>query len=226
MNDLGIWIDDRKSFYGSCKKEAEAAYETYMERKKAGHTLNSDCLGKLIDQYIEHILSSSNLASSTKNQYIRAYERFFKRSELAGRLPHEVTAMDLQHFYDTSDAPVAALKNLHYLLRRFYRYTDLHGLCRDITGSLTPANKPREPQSDDSTAIDVWSDDDIRKLLSALTEHRLRLLVVLAINTGCRIGELLALSYNDIEEDILRLSHQLSEAPKADGPGKDPILTN
>ena len=69
VNKLGIWVDDRRSFYGSCKKEAEEKYQEFMERKKAG-AVSDRCLGQLIDQYIEDVFKICDLANSTKAKYI------------------------------------------------------------------------------------------------------------------------------------------------------------
>lgn len=67
-------------------------------------------------------------------------------------------------------------------------------------------------------------DHDLKKLLLAADGHRLELLIVLAINTGCRIGEMLALTYADIKDGVLYISKQLSEAPKADGRNCPPYI--
>ena len=45
LNKLGIWVDDRKAFYGSCKREAEEQYQEYMQRKKAAYPMKSRSLG-------------------------------------------------------------------------------------------------------------------------------------------------------------------------------------
>ena len=34
-NKDGLWVDDRKAFYGSCKSEAEAKYNEYMRKKQS-----------------------------------------------------------------------------------------------------------------------------------------------------------------------------------------------
>ena len=62
VNKDGIWVDDRKAFYGSSKKEAEQQYQEYMKRKESG--LNgSMCLGQHIDEYID--------ASTERGQKLR-----------------------------------------------------------------------------------------------------------------------------------------------------------
>lgn len=54
------------------------------------------------------------------------------------------------------------------------------------------------------------SDDELNRIVAGLTGHRLRLLVILGIHTGCRISELLALSYSDISGNVLSVNKQLT----------------
>ena len=62
--------------------------------------------------------------------------------------------------------------------------------------------------------------DELKRVIEALEGHRLRLLVVLAANTGARISELLALTYSDIKGNILYITKQLKdESSKPDDKG-------
>ena len=67
--------------------------------------------------------------------------------------------------------------------------------------------------------ITVWPDEDVKKVIDALEGTTLRLLIVLAVNTGLRFAELLALEYNDIKDNILYVTKQLSEEAPLDGNG-------
>lgn len=210
VNKKGLWVNDYKNFYGSCKSEAEAAYQKYMERAAKGIT-SGKCLGQLIDEWIDSIFKHSSLATGTKYGYIRSYIKHFRGCDLAGRMIDEVTPMDLQNFY--SDAikngtSPGSLKMAHNLLQRFYRYADLNDMGRNITTSVT-IPKPVKP----SAAVEVltWNDEELKKIISALEGTTLRFLVVLAVNTGARISELLALTYEDIKGDILYINKQLSD---------------
>lgn len=216
VNKMGIWVDDRKSFYGSCKKEAEEKYQEFMERKKAG-TVSDRCLGQLIDQYIEDVFKICDLANSTKAKYISAYEKLLRPSRLAGMSLTEISAMDIQQFYNQSDGSASSLRSIHNLLRRFFNYAELQGMCRDVTHGVTPPKRPKTAAENDVLTVDVWKDADLKKVVSALEGERLRLLVILAVNTGCRIAELLALTYGDIRDGMLYVSKQLSETPEVDG---------
>lgn len=217
VNKDGIWVDDRKAFYGSSKKEAEQQYHEYMKRKESG--LNgSMCLGQHIDEYINVIFrQKTDLARTTKDKYIADYERILKPHPLAGRPITEVTAMDLQHFYNTVEASITGIRSVHNLLTHFYKNMELQGVCRNITYSVTPPKKPVDVS--DTDEIDVWEDKDLQKLVSATEGHRLRLLAILAVNTGGRLAELLAIEPDkDIRDGVLYITKQLIEkSAKKDG---------
>ncbi len=213
LNKAGLWVDEYKNFYGSCKSEAEAAYNDYMSKRQSG-SLNK-CLGQIIDEWAEAVFFSSSLADSTKLRYFSAYERLFRSSQLAGRQPGDVTALDLQKYYNDLDAPASSKKALHNLLRRFYRYAQLNGICQDITGCIEAPQRPQTVAQDAlNNDIDVWPDEEVKKVIEALKGSTLRLLIVLAVNTGARFSELLALTYDDVKDNALTIKTQLSDAPK------------
>lgn len=216
LNKAGLWVDEYKNFYGSCKSEAEAAYNDYMSKRQSG-SLNK-CLGQIIDEWAEAVFFSSSLADSTKLRYFSAYERLFRSSQLAGRQPEDVTALELQKYYNDLDAPASSKKALHNLLRRFYRYAQLNGICQDITGCIEAPQRPQTVAQDAlNNDIDVWPDEEVKKVIEALKGSTLRLLIVLAVNTGARFSELLALTYDDVKDNALTIKTQLSDAPKRPG---------
>jgi integrase len=94
---------------------------------------------------------------------------------------------------------------------------ELQGVCRNITYSVTPPKKSVDVS--DTDKIDVWEDKDLQKLVSATESHRLRLLAILAVNTGGRLAELLAIEPDkDIRDGILYITKQLIEkSAKKDG---------
>ena len=49
LSKEGVWVDDRKAFYGSCKSEAEQKYNEYMDRQMKGLSEDKRCLGEMID---------------------------------------------------------------------------------------------------------------------------------------------------------------------------------
>ena len=208
----GQWLDKRKAFYGNSKKEAEDKYQEYMQRKETC-TEDRKCLGELMDIFITEVFKKSNLANSTKRKYISAYQRLLQNHEIAGWRLHDITALHLQEFYNSITECYSTRRALHNLLRRFYKYAELNGMTKDITGCLEIyKSQPSQSLID----VTIWPDEDVKKVINALEGTTLRLLIVLAVNTGLRFAELLALEYSDIKGNVLYVTKQLSEEAPLD----------
>ncbi len=210
QNKAGAWVSHYKAFYGASKKEAEAKYAEFMAAKSRAMNSNK-ALGELIDEWIDTTFMSSGLSDNTKSKYTRAYEAHFRPAHIAGVAASEVTARMLQDYYNEVSCSPSALRSVNNLLRRFFRYAATNNICQDITASveLPVAPKKRRFKSDSQT-VEVWTDDELRALLAALDGHRLRFLVIMALNTGARISELLALNYSDIRDGYVYINKQLT----------------
>ncbi len=217
LNDNGKWVDDRKAFYGSCKAEAEQKYNDYMQKQKSGACRTNRCLGEMIDEWKDAVFkNSSDFANTTKVKYLSAYESIMQPSRVCGMPASEVTAMDIQNLFNESDACYSSLKALNNFLKHFYRYAELNGWCRNITASLVV---PKHPQNTDNVQdIEIWEDREVQALADEFAGTTMRFLIILAANTGARLGELLALTYDDIRDNMMYINKQLSDvAPIGDG---------
>lgn len=213
----GLWVPDRKAFYGSCKSEAEAEYQKYIDRKKSGISGDRRIFGAIAEGYIYNVfVNNKSYAASTKQQYINAFKRHILTSRLAGLYVDEITSLDIQQVYNDMDCAPAGLKNVHNLMRLLYRYLSVEGISRDLTANLVlpdkePCAEAQKTSVSNDEAVVVRSDDELRKIFDGLKGHRLRFLVIMAVHTGCRISELLALTYNDISGNMLSVNKQLSK---------------
>ena len=210
----GILVDVRKAFYGKNKSEAEAKYQEYRDRQKSGFT-SDELFGVILSDWIETVFKVSDRKNSTKYKYIQAYEKLFIDSHIASVPINQVSALDLQKLYNKHMDKPANVRALHNLLRDFFRYADVNGIARDITASM----KIQKPKKAGNKEVDVWDDADLKRLIECMDGHRLKLLVILAVNTGARISELLALTYDDVKDNALVINKQISETPLIDGDG-------
>ena len=222
----GIWVDDYKCFYGSCKSEAEQKYNDYMQSLQNNSISPKSCLGEVIDEWIDKVFKNSDLKNSTKSKYIRDYKVIFKESkagkQLIGRPVESITPLQIQEVYNNCDRCYSSIRSAHNLLVHFFKYADLNGICRNLTSSLQVPKKPvKKSEIDD---IEVWEDEPLKKVIAELEGNTLRLLVVLAVNTGARFSELLALTYDDIRDGMLYITKQLADA--ADVNSKDEKKTD
>jgi integrase len=90
----------------------------------------------------------------------------------------------------------------------------LEMLSRNVADAVTP---PRLKIDE----VEILTPDQIRAAREALKEHRLYPLMSLGLATGCRMGELLALRWSDVDADSIRIERSL-EQTKAGLRFKDP----
>ena len=206
-NKAGKWVSDYRLFYGKSKKEALAKYEEY---KKTFAPDAKKPFGEVTEWFIANVFSlNDKLTGNTKTLYINAYKAVFEDSKITGQLLKDVTGADLQEVITTSSVSATTVHQAVKLIRRFYKYLAAQNITADISGDLVLPEVKRKKQ--DQT-IDTFTDAELKKFISDTPkDHRLRLLIVLAINTGARIGELLALTYDDITGDQIRINKALQE---------------
>ena len=212
-NKRGMWVSDYKQFTGKSLKDAEAKYEKYMTRV----SLNGmTAFGEYFDWFKENIFSRDDtLKEGTKIKYINDFERAFGDSPLLKCDISEISGIDIQSIINESDSGATTIRQAVKLLRRFYKYLDSQNIVHDVTRSLT---LPKVEHKRIDQQVEVYTDEELKRLLNGMPEeHRLRFLVIMAINTGCRIGELLALKYDDIsvEEGQVSINKTLSEIEKS-----------
>lgn len=218
----GIWVDDYKCFYGSCKSEAEQKYNDYMQSLQNNSISPKSCLGEVIDEWIDKVFKNCDLKNSSKVRYIRSYNSIFKETSsgkhLIGRPVESITPLQIQEVYNSCDRCHSSIKAAHNLLVHFFKYADLNGICRNLTTSLQVPKKPIKDSGIEE--IEIWEDEPLKKVITGLEGNTLRLLVVLAVNTGARISELLALTYDDIRDGMLYITKQLSNVADVNSDGE------
>lgn len=225
LNDKGVEVPVRKTFYGDSKKDAEDKYQKFMEKKAAGLETKTQYFGVLADSWIsEFFAHDRSLKDSSKSRYLAAWNRTIKKLDLYHSPLDEITAKTLQTAYNdlvASGTKISELEQANKLLVRFYKYLEIEGLGRNFTSSLT---LPKDKINAADEEIVVWSDAEIKTILGSLDKadnrFRLRFLIVLAYYTGCRKSELLALKYSDITPDGVRITKTLAEVSDGLSNGK------
>lgn len=218
LNKDGKWVPDVKAFYGTGKLDAERKYQEYMESRKAG--VDADAFfGQAADRFMEDIFPKNpRYKDGTKLRYIQIYNTHIRTSELAGRKLSEIKTADVQHYLNTLSAlglTHSALSNVLKTLKLIFRFFESEELCRDVSANVYSPVKESIDQTDKTP---VWSNEELSAIFSeALNNHRLKLLLVLAYRTGARIGELLALTYEDISDVAMVINKQLTWGYGADG---------
>lgn len=224
LNKNGKEVPVRKSFRGRTKKEAEEKYQAFMEKKRQGLETSKQYFGIVADKWIyEFFLKDDSLAVGTRDLYVKAWNKYIKQAPIYGLPIEEVTASTVQNTYNNLDCPTSALKAINKLMKRFYKYLEMQGLSRNFTSSLT-ISKKEENHSAMKNTVQVWSDEEIARILNSFEEaqsgFRLSFFITLAYYTGCRISELLAVKYTDFVDGELHITAQIINEPEFTRNGK------
>lgn len=205
----------RKEFYGSSKKDAENKRDEYLDNIKKG--LNVDykniVLGELMHSWLFEIVRVSNkIKPSTFQRYEGIYRNYVKNSDIYGLKISNLKTIHLQRYYNslyTKGKTSNVIKNLNKLLKNFFNYATDEGYILKNPCSGKRIAIPGESETQERK-IEVFSDEEINALKVALKEHRLKFLILLALGTGLRQGELLGLKWSDIDIDNKQLKVERS----------------
>lgn len=201
LNAAGNEVPVRKDFYGKSKKEAEALYQEFVDRQKAGLESKKQYFGIMAENWIDTFLvNEAKLKAGTKDLYINTWRKYVPTSDFYNLPVEDVSAGTIQRFYNSLDASGNVIATINKVMSRFYKYLVQEGYAaHNITDSLT-WKKSREKKAED---IVIWTEEELDTILHsfdmAQEGFRLRFLIVLAAYTGMREGELIGLKYSDID---------------------------
>ena len=213
-------VKNYKKFYGTTLKECREKRDRFNEEH--GARPQELFFGELVEDFIcNTFLPDPYYKESTKQRYIDAYNNNLAPMDITQNLITDITYRDLQAAYNSMTCAPSGVKSCHKLLRLFFQLMEREGICKDISRSLVV---PKPKKKTDPGEVIVFTEDEIKAVKSYISRtdlpfyenrrvSRMRFLITLAINTGARISELLALTYNDIKPDSIVINKQVSEKP-------------
>lgn len=203
----------RKEFYGKSKKEAEDKRDEYLNGIRNGLNLDfqNAVLGDLMHTWLFEV-QKLKVKPSSFERYEGIYRNYIVNSEIYGIKINDIKAIQLQRYYNKlyKDGKSSnVIKNLNKLLKTFFSYAVDEGylIKNPCSGKkiVIPDNEGREEQK-----IEVFTNEEIKILEKCLEGHRLKALILLALGTGLRQGELLGLQWKDIDLENKELKVQRS----------------
>lgn len=203
---------ERKDFYGKTRQEVAAKLAAASERQRTGLPLVNErqTVGAYLQSWLQGVKTSARPKTYT------TYEGLVRlhAEPKIGKVPlAKLTPQHLQDLYaDRLDAGLSpqTVRHLHAVLHRALGQAARWGLVtRNVADLITPPRISRH----EIQALDVVQS---RALLQAAKGDRLEALYVLALTTGMRQGELLALRWKDVDLEAATLSVRgtLSRSPE------------
>ena len=153
-----------------------------------------------------------DIKPSTKERYEGIYRNYVKNSDISGIKLKDITSKDIQDYYNKlikKGKSVNCIKNLHKLIAPAIRYAyDSNMIIKDFSRAIVVPKDSEEKKLSKINDVKLFNLSEQEKFIEAIRGHDLELLFLTALNSGLRQGELLALTWNDIdfENDIIRVN--------------------
>ncbi len=187
----------RKAFYGRTRPEVSQKLAAALKARQDGLPPVSE--RQTVRQYMGHWLESTRPSLRPKT-WLR-YEQLLRIHvvpEIGKVRLVRLSPQHLQKLYagrlDAGLSPASVLQ-LHAVLRRALGHATKWSLvARNVASLVTPPRIERREMT-------TLSSEQARILLEAVAGDRIEALYVLAINTGMRQGEILALRWKDVDLD-------------------------
>jgi integrase len=195
----------RKAFYGKTRQDVAAKLTAALRDRDRGLPVGpSDRL--TVGAYLAGWLDVRQ--TQIKPRSWRRYEEIARLHLVPalGKLAlSKLTPQDLQRLYSQKLAAglsSTTVRYLHVTLRAALAEAERQGaVARNVARLVTPPHPRREE-------MHVLDSEQVRRLLDTAQGDRLEAVYVVAIHTGARLGELLALRWKDVSLDRASLSVQ------------------
>ena len=208
---LGISADGkrkRRDIYGSTKTEVQKKLRQAQTANDAGKLTapNKITVAEYLAFWIEHI---SKAGPATKQRYLQDIRKHINPMIGKTRLQH-LTGMHIDAVVSTAaSAGLSGRSQQHIFTTLNKTFND--AVKRDLIG-FNPCTKSDKPKVGKRNPT-VWTAEESRAFLEHVQNHRWFALFALAMFTGMRQGESLALFWSDIDwmKNRIRIARTLTD---------------
>lgn len=203
----------RRSAYGRTEKEARAALQALVQQAAQTGTLREPGRRTLADLADAWLKSAPGLRPTTRTTY-REFLTRYAYPELGRERLERITPDRLQRLYAVLKPSVA--EKLHRILHRAFAVAVLWRWLTDnpCDRVMRPAYRPAERH--------MWSSEQAHTFIAGIEAHWLGPLFVLIATTGLRLGEALALRWEDaglgVALSVTGTLHHVDGAPMIGAP--------
>ncbi|MCL6447305.1 MAG: site-specific integrase [Armatimonadetes bacterium] len=175
------------------KKDAERELARLINEIETGMYVEPSqmTLGDYLDQWL--LLKKGKVKETTWYEYSSRVNRL-KSLEIAKKPLQKITALDVEMaLQKLSGVEQSRKKGLYITLKNaFKKAVSLKIL------TYNPVSDVDSPKAEEKE-MHVWTKEEAARFLKAIEKHKYHALCYLALKTGARLGELLALHWEDID---------------------------
>lgn len=213
---IGIGMDGkslRKSFYGKDKKAAIQKYKEWLKSSGEVPIEKVTTVGEWADNWLL-IYKKDKVAYGTYDNYKQYVNNYIK--PILGHLKFEqVRPAHIEMFFNKiSGLSKSAKKHIHIALRGIFNSAIENHFCKE--SPVKPFKKyitsAEEDEKKVKEEVKVFSPTQIKQILEIAPTHKYGHYVLILLYTGLRVGELLALQWTDIKDDLITVRRSQARA--------------
>ncbi len=198
----------KKEFYGKTKTDAELQKEEYKNDLKNGINKNveNETMNVSFKNWLVETILPSGIKTSTFETYESIYRLYIRDSELGIRKVKDIKAPMIQAFLNSlyrKGKNYPLLSKIYKLIKRFFNYEiENDAILKNPCLSVKVPGQISYLKEKNSTEIDTFSPEEREQILEYLykTHNRIASIAYLGFSLGMREGEILALSWNDVDQ--------------------------
>lgn len=208
-----------KAFTGKSKKEAEQKLNEYLEGLKKVNKDSDKTFAERFEKWL-NVVHASSIGENSLNRYISTFELWIATAPYAGLKQDKIESIDIQEHLNGLKPTIA--ERVYNLLSTYFKYCVLE---RQLQYSpLATVNLPPRPYEKPKKA--VLTRDDVVRLNEVFSKDSRLFIYKFALYTGMRVGEILALTHNDIDlvNKTIRVEKNLQRLQDRNGPKKTKVV--
>lgn len=214
----------KKQFYGSGINEAEEKADEYMTNIKNGlvNDFENYTISDLMYEWLFQI-KINELKPSSFESYEATYRNYLKNSDIAGDKISKINKINIQQYYNKlgKNKSYSQIKKLNKLLKQFFNYCIDEGfILKNPCNNITIPNKSDilKNKSDD---LEYFSIEEINQIKQAFKGNKFENLIIFALGTGLRQGEILGLKWENVylDEGYVKVTESIKSVSVFDSDG-------
>lgn len=198
----------KKQFYGSSKLDAELKKKQYVKSLELGLNpdLSSQSLTQAMHEWLWHVEKFSGNKSSTFERYEGIYRIYIKDTNLGMLEISEIKKIALMKYYNqlrNEGKSYSQIYNLQKLLNKFFDYAECEGyIIKNPCKGIKIPKDNEEDLNDCDKLVETFTKEETKKIISSLENTKIKYVIMFALLTGAREGEILALEKPDVQENV------------------------
>ena len=191
-----------KDIYGTTVKELNNKIKNLIYELDNNIIDTKECFQTFFENWLFEV-NFINKKPSTKERYEGLYRNYIKNSSISFINIKDITQTDIQRYYNAlvkKNVSVSTIKQLNKIIAPSLRYAHNNNLIiKDFTKAIVLPTEKEEDKLKNINKINPFTLEEQQLFIESIKGNEHEVLFLTALNTGLRQGELLALTWADID---------------------------